>query len=86
MNKREDPWKPPSATIVASGMQVKAVSYSMLRATKSYENDRVEVTIELDKKDKLGDVVRKAKKICDAALRSKEPASDHSFEVLLGEK
>jgi hypothetical protein len=49
-------------------MQVKAVTYAMLRKTEPFENDRVEVTIEVQKGDKLGDVVREAKRVCYAAL------------------
>lgn len=49
-------------------MKVKTVTYAMLRVTKQFENDRVEVTIELDAKDKPQDAAELAKRECLAAL------------------
>lgn len=53
-------------------MKVKAITYAMLRKTEPFENDRAEVTIEVDADDKLGDVVREAKRICAAALGAED--------------
>lgn len=49
-------------------MKIKSVTYAMLRVTKQFENDRAEVTIELDPKDKPSDAFDMAKKECLAAL------------------
>lgn len=64
-------------------MKIKTLGYSSLRVTRQFENDRAEVVIEIEKGDKLGDVVREAKRICDAALRAdKNMPADTSFETL----
>jgi len=52
-------------------MKVKSVAYSMLRVVRQYENDRVEITVELEKGDKLADVVAKVKADCDTAIKAK---------------
>lgn len=70
---------------VAGFMKVKSITYATLRVTKAYENDRVEVTIELEKGDKAGDVVRKAKKFCMAALKC-DGTTPATFEELYGDK
>lgn len=51
-------------------MRVKQISYSMLRKTKMYENDRAEAVIEFDEQagENVGDAVKLAKKICERAL------------------
>lgn len=51
-------------------MIVKSLTYSTLRVTAQYENDRAEVTIELAKGDKFPDAVREAKRLCAEALRT----------------
>ena len=51
-------------------MIVKSLTYSTLRVTAQYENDRAEVTIELAKGDKFLDAVREAKRLCAEALRT----------------
>lgn len=52
-------------------MKIKTVSYAMLRVTRQFENDRVEVVIELDPKDKIDEVFRRAKAECLLALNTK---------------
>jgi hypothetical protein len=52
-------------------MKVKEITYSMLRKTDPFENDRVEVTIELKAGEKVESVVKKAKELCVAALKQK---------------
>lgn len=54
-------------------MKVQAIKYAMLRKTDEFENDRCEVTIELETGDLVGDAVREAKVICEAALQAEEP-------------
>ena len=49
-------------------MKVTQLSYSMLRVKAQYENDRVEVTVELNKGDSVSDAVHEAKAICAAAI------------------
>lgn len=49
-------------------MKVKSITYSMLRVTKPYENDRVEFTVELGPKDSAADVVARLKRACMVAL------------------
>jgi hypothetical protein len=61
-------------------MKVKTVTYATLRVTKAYENDRVEVTIELEKGDKPSDVVRKAKKFCLGALKCDPDSIEELFD------
>lgn len=63
-------------------MKIKTLTYAMLRSTAQYENDRVEVTMEVDEKDNLGDVVRRAKRVCAAALVVE---ATPSFEEMVGD-
>ncbi len=53
-------------------MRVKTVTYGMLRKTEQFENDRAEVTIELNEDESAPSFVRQAmllaKKTCFAAL------------------
>jgi hypothetical protein len=49
-------------------MKIKTVTYSMLRVTKQFENDRAEVTVELGPNDDPGKAFDAAKKECLAAL------------------
>lgn len=63
-------------------MKIKTITYAMLRSTAQYENDRVEVTMEVDEKDSLGDVVRRAKRVCQAALATE---ATPSFEAMIGD-
>lgn len=49
-------------------MRVKEISYAMLRVTKAYENDRVEVTVEINEGEEVGDAVKLAKNACKRAL------------------
>ncbi len=51
-------------------MKVKQISYSMLRVTKQFENDRVEVVIELGPKDEVADAVKEAKRLCEKSLQT----------------
>lgn len=59
-------------------MKVQAIKYAMLRKTEEFENDRVEVTVELERGDAVGDAVREAKRICEAALQSDEIVPAHA--------
>jgi hypothetical protein len=65
-------------------MKIKTIAYAMLRSTALYENDRVEVIVEVDEKDNLGDVVRRAKRVCEAALKT-DPKPVATFESLVGD-
>ena len=56
-------------------MKIKQVSYSMLRVKAQYENDRVEVIVELDKGDTVEDAVHEAKAICAAAIMEGKPVT-----------
>lgn len=49
-------------------MRIRSVSYSMLRITKQFENDRVEVSVEVAEGDSVRDAVRLAKRTCEEAL------------------
>jgi hypothetical protein len=50
-------------------MRIKTISYAMLRVTGQYENDRVEVTVELeDEFDNVGKAVKLARAACEKAL------------------
>lgn len=49
-------------------MKIKTLTYAMLRQTKQFENDRVEVTVELGANDKVSDAVKEAKAVCEKAL------------------
>lgn len=51
-------------------MTVKTVTYSMLRVTKQYENDKIEVSIELAKGDDVATAIRKAKDLCRRGLKT----------------
>lgn len=55
-------------------MRVTKVTYAMLRVTKAYENDRAEVTIELDEAagDSVATAFKHAKKLCEKALKTTE--------------
>ncbi len=54
-------------------MKVKQITYSTLRVTRQHENDRVEFTVELEKGDKVTDVVEKVKEMCATALKQSKP-------------
>ena len=49
-------------------MKVKTVTYSMLRVTNLFENDRVEVTVELDTGDTAAKALAYARRECKKAL------------------
>lgn len=52
-------------------MKIKSVAYSMLRVVAQFENDRVEITVELDKDDKLETIIPKLKQSCEQALKQR---------------
>ena len=54
-------------------MKIKTVSYSMLRKTSNYENDRAEVVVELEKGDTFESATLRAKQLCETALVLKSP-------------
>lgn len=54
-------------------MKIVKVTYGMLRVTKPYENDRVEVEIELGHDDSFEDAVKEAKRLCTGALNGFAP-------------
>lgn len=53
-------------------MKVTKVTYAMLRVTKAYENDRAEITVELDEEagDTVAKAVKHAKRLCEKALKT----------------
>ncbi len=51
-------------------MKVKTVTYSVLRVTKVFENDRAEVTIELEPGDTAAQALARARKECKKALNA----------------
>lgn len=53
-------------------MKIKTISYSMLRVTKQYENDRAEVTVELNEGDDPGEAVKMARDVCEKALATRD--------------
>lgn len=56
-------------------MKIKTITYGMLRKTEQYENDRAEVTLELEPgDDDFGPVVDRAKALCELALGRVTPA------------
>ncbi len=54
-------------------MKVRSISYSMLRKTTTYENDRAEVTLELELGDSFESAVERAKELCTEALSAPKP-------------
>lgn len=56
-------------------MKVIAVTYSMLRVTKQFENDRAEVTVQLEDGDNPALSLEKARSICDESLAAGREAS-----------
>jgi hypothetical protein len=56
-------------------MKITEVSYSMLRVTKQFENDRVEVTIQLEEGDSPSVSIEKARMLCDESLAAGREAS-----------
>jgi hypothetical protein len=55
-------------------MEVKTISYSMLRKTEDFENDRAEVMVELAEGDSVGEAVKVAKRCCERALATSSEA------------
>lgn len=55
-------------------MKIKTLLYAMLRKTNQYENDRAEVTVEIEDGDDMDVVVADAKATCEAMLLT-PPAS-----------
>lgn len=49
-------------------MKVRSITYSMLRVTGPYENDRVEVTVELGARDTVDAATLYAREECARAL------------------
>jgi len=49
-------------------MKISKITYSMLRMTGKFENDRTEVTVELSDDESVADAVRMAKTACMKAL------------------
>jgi len=49
-------------------MKVKTIAYAMLRKTDQFENDRAEVTIELEGGDDVAEAVKRVKRVCEKAL------------------
>lgn len=49
-------------------MRIKTVTYAMTRTTQRYENDRVEITVELGPRDTEEGAFRAAKEACERAL------------------
>jgi hypothetical protein len=56
-------------------MKITEVSYSMLRVTKQFENDRVEVSIQLEDGDSPALSIEKARQLCDESLAAGREAS-----------
>ena len=56
-------------------MKVTEVSYSMLRVTRQFENDRVEVTIQLEEGDSPSKSLETARLLCDENLAAGREAS-----------
>lgn len=56
-------------------MKVTEVSYSMLRVTKQFENDRVEITIQLEEGDSPSKSLETARLLCDENLAAGRDAS-----------
>lgn len=64
---------------------VKEVSYSMLRTTKQYENDRAECIVVVGGKSTQEDVdaaIEEAKSQCARALKSPDPNAPTASDVL----
>jgi hypothetical protein len=63
-------------------MRVRTITYAMLRQGRQFENDRAEVTIDLDPGDVLLDVIDEAKRVCrlalDAPANPAPPSGDRS--------
>lgn len=51
-------------------LRVTQVAYSMLRVTKQYENDRVEITVEVPANEDFDFAVQWCKAACEAALQA----------------
>jgi hypothetical protein len=49
-------------------MRITTITYAMLRKTDTYENDRAEVTVEINEGESLGEAVKLAKRACERAL------------------
>ena len=65
-------------------MKVKEITYGMLRVKAQYENDRVEVRVELAEGDSVVDAVHEAKAICAAALmEGTKVAKETTFDEAL---
>lgn len=56
-------------------MKITEVTYSMLRVTKQFENDRAEVTVQLEEGDSPALSLEKARSICDESLAAGREAS-----------
>lgn len=61
--------------------KLKTIGYSMLRKTELYENDRAEVTLELDPGDSLESATDQAKACCEIMLGRKSTLEEQAREV-----
>lgn len=52
-------------------MRIVKLTYSMLRVTNQYENDRATFEVELDPDDVLADAIVTAKSLCAAAINDR---------------
>lgn len=52
-------------------MRIVKLTYTMLRVTAQYENDRASFEIELDPDDVLADAIVTAKSLCAAAINDR---------------
>lgn len=53
-------------------MKIKTITYRMLRVTEQFENDAVEVTVQLNANEDEGEAVRMAKSTCEKALATRD--------------
>lgn len=52
-------------------MQVRTITYAMLRSKRQFENDRAEATVELEPGDTIDGAIAEAKRVCELALDGK---------------